>query len=79
MDCRTYRSPTGELAHLEHGRVTGAGGSLWWGVSLVCDGGNLTPVAGQHPIVWHQTRERARKGYRGWLRALRDAGWQRFE
>ena len=20
MDCRTYRSPTGELAHLEHGR-----------------------------------------------------------
>jgi hypothetical protein len=79
VHARQYRSPTGELAHLEHGRVAGPDRQLWWSVSLVRADGSVPPVAGQPPIVWFRTREQAREGYRARLVALRDAGWTRVE
>ena len=78
MDRRTYRSPTGELAHLEHGRVNGPGGALWWSVSLVRADGSVGPSRGSRPSCGtgrENRRARAtvsgcgrcgRRGGRGW-------------
>ena len=80
VDRRTYRHPTtGDEARLSVDRVTGPGGQRWWSVALVQAMGDRSAVDGCPAIQWWPAREKARAGYRGRLRALRDAGWQRVE
>ena len=79
IDTRLYESPTGERCRLIAGRVAGPGGRQWWSVSLVRENGGVRPVAGQPPIQWHRTRERAREAYGERLAALKVEGWARVE
>ena len=78
-DRRTYRSPTGELAHLSHDRVAGPDRRPWWEIRLTRADGSVAPVAGQMPIVMYRTREAAREGYREQRAALKAEGWVRME
>ena len=78
-DRRTYRSPTGELAHLSHDRVAGPDRRPWWEIRLIRADGSVAPVAGQMPIVMYRTREAARKDYHERLAALRGDGWVRVQ
>ena len=71
MDRRTYRSSTGDLAVLEHGRVAGPDRQLWSSVSPLRADSPVPPVARQPPVARYKTPDEAREGYRYRLVALR--------